>query len=161
MFGPFIPVFMPFNDLAKADGYDGNKYENMMETLAKHLRPDVAYVTVVMHAGGLVANRNRMTKIMETIPKATSAVDLVFSAGCSGHVPMPLFKQPEDLLGEAFFKPMEKREFIVSYVGHPDHAPSQMRKKMIETMKKEAQTLGVKVYSGFGSADDWKQVAGN
>ena len=26
-------------------------------------------------------------------------------------------------------------------------------------MKKEAQTLGVKVYSGFGSADDWKQVA--
>lgn len=161
MFGPFILVFMPFNDLAKADGYDGNKYENMMETLAKHLRPDVAYVTVVMHAGGLVANRNRMTKIMETIPKATSAVDLVFSAGCSGHVPMPLFKQPEDLLGEAFFKLMEKREFIVSYVGHPDHAPSQMRKKMIETMEKEAQTLGAKVYSGFGSADDWKQVAGN
>jgi len=160
MFGPFIPVFMPFNDLANASdegpGHDGNKYEDMLETLAKHLRPDVAYVTVVMHAGGLVANRGRMNQIMKKIPNL-----LVFSAGGYGHVPIPLLKQPEDLLGEAFFKPMEKREFLVSYMGRPDHTPYQMRMKMIETMKKEAQTLGVKVYSGFGSGDDWKQVAGN
>ncbi len=56
---------------------------------------------------------------------------------------------------------MEKREFLVSNMGDLYHAPLHMRSKMIETMKQEAETLGVKVYSGFGSADDWHQVAGN
>lgn len=153
VFGPFIPIFMPYNDLWKANA---SEYENMMKVLRKQLRPHVAYITVVLHATGLVSNRKKMMKIMDEIPNV-----VVLSAGGYGHVPIPLFKQPEELLHRRFFKAMDTRKLLLSYMGSSHHSPEDMRKKMIKTVEKEAKTLGVKVHIGFGSTAEWHRVAGN
>ena len=159
VFGPFIPIFMPYNELLWADELE---YDNMVLTLRKSIRPHVAYITVVLRDRGLVSiqgkreNREAMKRIMENIPNV-----MVLSSGGYGHVPIPLLKQPEDLLQKKIFKSMKEREFLVSYMGSAGHAPDDMRAKMIEIVKKEAKTLGVKVHTGKGSADEWHQVAGN
>lgn len=153
VFGPFIPIFMPYNDLWNANA---SEYEKMMKVLRKELRPHVAYITVVLHATGLVSNRKKMMKIMDEIPNV-----VVLSAGGYGHVPIPLFKQPEHVLHGRFFKAMSKRKLLLSYMGSSHHSPKDMRKKMINIVEKEAKSLGVKVHVGFGSADEWHRVAGN
>ena len=153
LFGPFIPIFMTYVDLWVANVFE---YESMIEALRKTVRPNVAYITVVQHDTGLVSSREKIVKIMKQIPNV-----LVLSAGGYGHVPIPLFKQPEGLLEKRFFKPMEKRELLTSYMGSDHNAPQDMRKKMIQTVNEEATLLGVKVRTGFGSADEWHQVAGN
>lgn len=153
IFGPFIPIFMTYVDLWVANVFE---YENMIEALRKAVRPDVAYITVVQHDTGLVSSREKIIKIMKEIPNV-----LVLSAGGYGHVPIPLFKQPEELLGKRFFKALDKRELLTSYMGSDHNAPQDMRKKMIKTVNEEAEKLGVKVHTGFGSADEWHKVAGN
>ena len=115
-----------------------NLNEKMILTLRKSLRPDVAYITVVLRAKGLVSNRglatNRaeMTHIMEHIPNV-----LVLSSGGYGHVPVPLLRHSEELLQKPFFKPMKERELLVSYMGSDRHTPGLMRKKMIEMVKED------------------------
>ena len=153
VFGPFIPIFMPYNDLWNANA---SEYEKMIKVLRKELRPHVAYITVVLHATGLVSNRKKMMKIMDEIPNV-----VVLSAGGYGHVPIPLFKQPEHVLRGRFFKAMSKRKLLLSYMGSSHHSPKDMRKKMINIVEEEAKSLGVKVHVGFGSADEWHRVAGN
>ena len=105
-FGPFSPIFMTYADLWVANAFE---YESMIEALRKTVRPNVAYITVVQHDTGLVSSREKIVKIMKEIPNA-----LVLSAGGYGHVPIPLFKQPEDLLERRFFKSMEQRELLTS-----------------------------------------------
>lgn len=117
---------------------DKLEYEKMILTLRKSLRPDVAYITVVLRTEGLVSNRglatNRaeMTHIMEHIPNV-----LVLSSGGYGHVPVPLLRHSEELLQKPFFKPMKDRELLVSYMGSDRHTPGLMRKKMIEMVKED------------------------
>ena len=135
VFGPFIPIFMPYDDLLQVNAF---KYDNMVLTLRKNIRPNVAYITVVLRAQGLVAtqglrsNHEVMKKIMEDMPNV-----MVLSSGGYGHVPIPLLKQPEDLLQKSFFKPMKEREFLVSYMGGANHAPENMRAKMIQIVKED------------------------
>ena len=69
VFGPFIPIFMPYNDLWMVDKLE---YDKMVLTLQKSIRPDVAYITVVLRAQGLVSlrgletDRDAMKKIMKS-----------------------------------------------------------------------------------------------
>ena len=66
----------------------------------------MAYITVVQHDTGLVSSREKIVKIMQEMPNADASAGrlqvmtswlqvLVLSAGGYGHVPIPLFKQPE------------------------------------------------------------------
>ena len=103
-----------------------------------------------------MSSREKIVEIMKEIPNV-----LVLSAGGYGHVPIPLFKQPEDLLERRFFKSIEQRELLTSYMGSDHNAPQEMRKKVIQRVNEEAKLLGVKVHTGFGSDDEWHKVAGN
>lgn len=153
MFGPYIPIFMTYVDLWVANVFE---YEAMIAKLKEVVRPSVAYITVVQHDTGMVSSRDKIVNLMKEIPNV-----LVLSAGGYGHVPIPLFKQPEELLGKRFFKSMASRELLTSYMGSDTNAPKDMRKKMIKLVNKEAELMGVKVKTGFGSVDEWHQTAGN
>ena len=73
VFGPYIPIFMPYNDLVAADVFE---YAKMIDTLRKSLRPDVAYITLVSRAAGLVGGDaalldreyDRMLNAVKAIP---------------------------------------------------------------------------------------------
>ncbi|CAJ1416168.1 unnamed protein product [Effrenium voratum] len=135
-FGPYIPIFMTYVDLWVANVFE---YEDMIAALKKVVRPKVPYITVVQHDTGIVSSREKIVNIMKQIPNV-----LVLSAGGYGHVPIPLFKQPEELLKKDFFKDMKDRKMLTSYMGSDTNAPQDMRKKMIKKVNEIATTLGVK-----------------
>lgn len=153
IFGPYIPIFMTYVDLWIANVFE---YEKMIAAMKKVVRPKVAYITLLQHDTGLPSSRDKLVNIMKELPNV-----LVLSAGGYGNVPIPLFKQPEALLSKKFWKRMEDRKFLTSYMGSEGNAPKDMRKKMIKDVKKAASALQVKVHTGFGSPDEWHAVAGN
>ena len=135
VFGPFIPIFMPYNDLWRADVVE---YKKMIDTLQKSLRPDVAYITIASYGkaakrliGGGMSEGKRRFPIMKTIPNV-----VVLSPGGYGHVPIPHLKQPEKLLQAPFFKPMAKRDLLVSFMGHYTTTKT-FRMKMKEEVEKD------------------------
>eukprot|EP00931_Biecheleriopsis_adriatica_P090926 TRINITY_DN6482_c0_g1_i4.p1 TRINITY_DN6482_c0_g1~~TRINITY_DN6482_c0_g1_i4.p1 ORF type:complete len:674 (-),score=149.64 TRINITY_DN6482_c0_g1_i4:88-2109(-) len=115
IFGPYIPIFMTFVDLWIANVFE---YENMIDALKKVIRPSVAYITVVQHDTGMPSSRDKLVGLMKQIPNV-----LVLSAGGYGHVPIPLFKQYEDLLKKKFLKSMGDRQLLTSYMGSEGNAP--------------------------------------
>ena len=130
VFGPYIPIFMPYNDLAEADVFE---YAEMIDTLRKSLRPDVAYITVVLRCAGLVGGDAKMWyQQYERMLNAVKAIPnvVVLSPAGYGHVPIPHLKQPEKFLQERFFKPMAKRDLLVSYMGHYENTKNSFRLKM-------------------------------
>jgi len=161
VFGPFIPIFVPYNDLGRTSA---GEYAKMIDTLQKSLRPDVAYITLANILFGLInpppekslLQYERMLHIMKTFPNV-----VVLGPGGYGHVPIPHLKQPEELLQKPFFKPMAKRDLLVSFMGR--YETNSLRKKMKKIVEEEAKTLGVKVdmHVEFEANDVWHQVAGN
>jgi len=83
---------------------------------------------------------------------------LVLSGGGYGHVPVPLFKQPEKLQER---KPMAQRKLLTNYMGSNRNAPHDMRAKMIQTLKETAAKLGFKDRIHVGFANDWRKVMCN
>eukprot|EP00669_Euglena_mutabilis_P006731 TRINITY_DN2235_c0_g1_i1.p1 TRINITY_DN2235_c0_g1~~TRINITY_DN2235_c0_g1_i1.p1 ORF type:complete len:151 (+),score=16.00 TRINITY_DN2235_c0_g1_i1:559-1011(+) len=61
---------------------------------------------------------------------------LVFSAGGYGHIPIPLFMADMQLNNA---KPIEKRKYLVSYVGTLDHAPGNLRGQMKDIVEQQAR----------------------
>lgn len=78
-FGPFVPLFIQWVDIAKSVSYD-----DVARVLEKTLRKDLLYVTVSQADFGLVFND---VDIMKRFPNI-----LVLSSGGYGHVPIPLLK---------------------------------------------------------------------
>lgn len=115
VFGPFIPLFIPW-----VDGWVLGRFrypKGMLDTLKSVLRPNVPYITVSQNDEGLTG-KNEFD--MSRFPNV-----LVLSAGGYGHVPIPLFKQSEKLNNQ---KSIGDRSNFVSFVGSLGHAPGGMRK---------------------------------
>jgi hypothetical protein len=112
VFGPYIPILVPFTDLwvhggPKQQGHKRYRYPTgLVHTLREALRPDVAYIAVSQNDEGL---SGRAELPMAAIPNV-----LVLSAGGYGHVPVPLLKQAEPSLRGT---PPNRRRYLVSYVG--------------------------------------------
>eukprot|EP00435_Cladocopium_sp_Y103_P027323 s2255_g6.t1 len=103
IFGPFIPIFVPWVDLVvKNRGYP----LGMMEMLRRGMRPDVLYVTVSQHDLGIFGS------VEPSIPQMANL--LVFSAGGNGHVPVPLLKEVKQPLPHI---PIRSRRIFASFVG--------------------------------------------
>ena len=140
VFGPFIPIFILYHDLHDTSF---GEYDKMIDTLQKSLRPDVAYITIAARAQGFIADRSdmsplqheRMLHIMKTFPNV-----VVLSPAGYGHVPIPHLKQPEELLQEPFFKPMAKRDLLVSFMGrYTKPTPNGFRRKMKEMVEEDGR----------------------
>eukprot|EP00571_Detonula_confervacea_P007277 CAMPEP_0172331620 /NCGR_PEP_ID=MMETSP1058-20130122/62017_1 /TAXON_ID=83371 /ORGANISM="Detonula confervacea, Strain CCMP 353" /LENGTH=726 /DNA_ID=CAMNT_0013048889 /DNA_START=121 /DNA_END=2301 /DNA_ORIENTATION=- len=119
IFGPFIPIFIPFVDhwvnLPRRYHYP----ERLIDVLQSVLRPNVLYITVSQNDEGL-PGKNEFD--MATFPNV-----MVLSAGGYGHVPLPLFKQPESLNNQ---KQLSQRSIFLSYVGSLANAPRDMRSSL-------------------------------
>ena len=157
-FGPFIPILMPWTDLLNIDSLE---YDKMIHTLRKNLRPDVAYITISQFWSGLVGRHHELSdqrEIMKTIPNV-----LVMSAGGYGHVPIPHLRQELRFLDGSVFKPMAKRDLLVSFLGSYGTDRHGFRLRMKTMVKEEAKTLGVKVdlHMDMEKSDVWQRFDAN
>ena len=79
---------------------------------------------------------------------------LVFSSGGYGHVPVPLYHQPEK--GPEDKKPFAERQYLVSFVGTP-RGPRNFRDRMSAVVHSAAQAHGFEVFTGH-SDTRWRTI---
>jgi hypothetical protein len=154
VFGPYIPILLPFVDLWVTGGVttvpqtNGWKYPaGFVSTLLRVLRPNVPYITVSQNDEGLVGHDEFK---MSQIPNV-----LVLSAGGYGHVPVPLLKQAEVPL-ESLEDP-DQRAYLVSYVGTMRHGPKKFRAGVQQAAVGAANKLKAKT-AGWATRPDWKEI---
>ena len=161
-FGPFIPILMPWNQLSHTDFLE---YDKMLQTLRKSLRPDVAYITVSQFASGLVGKKylssHRFAKgleIMKTMPNV-----LVVSPAGYGHVPIPHLLKELKFLEGSVFKPMAKRDLLVSFLGRYNTEENGFRTRMHKMVAETCKSLGVKcdMHKWEKKKDVQRQIAAN
>eukprot|EP00438_Fugacium_kawagutii_P036597 Skav217807 [mRNA] locus=scaffold889:12292:13224:+ [translate_table: standard] len=143
IFGPFIPIFVPWVDLAvKNRGYP----PGMMEMLQRGMRPDVLYVTVSQHDLGIFGG------VEPPIPHMANL--LVFSAGGNGHVPIPLLKESQQPLP---LIPIASRRIFVSFVGRA-RTHASVRSPMKYRAESWGNMTGKEVFVSFERMKDWTPV---
>jgi len=110
IFGPFIPIFIPWTD-----HWVDNKmqYQNLLDRLSDVLRPNVPYITVSQNAQGLPGGKNFDLRQFPNL--------LILSAGGYGHIPIPLLKQQEKKMNQK--KTMSERSSLLSFAGSLSTAP--------------------------------------
>lgn len=126
MFGPYIPLFVPWVDIWVSNSKLYPK--GVFDALEKVLRKDVAYLTVSQSDHGLPGCDDPFHFKVKGEPAKRFGVPpniLVLSAGGYGHVPVPLFKQ-----SERTFQSKRNRTWLVSYAGSLSHDPIGLRKAM-------------------------------
>lgn len=138
VFGPYIPILIPWLDVWVTNGYTYPK--GLASALKDVLREDVMYITVSQNDDGFVGCCTEFDDIQSKYQIT------ILSAGGYGHVPIPLLKQPENFRQK---NSMEERKHLISYVGSDKHAPDRMREKLI------AQKNFFYYYS---ISDDWRDI---
>jgi hypothetical protein len=138
VFGPYIPLLPAWTDIWRAGG---SKYSdiNLLKTLKVVLRTDVVYITVSQSADGFPGNQKEYQQLQDEYNI------VVLSAGGYGHVPVPLLKQPEQLLPKI---PVSNRTHLMSYVGRKTHAPKDLRNEMLKILGDDHYYYG----------GDWRSV---
>lgn len=122
VFGPFIPLLIPWVDLWVNSNPNAYVYpEHFLSKLASILRNDVLYITVSQSAHGILAQEQNYTK------EAAIQNILVLSAGGDGHVPLPLLKQRVKPCSESH---PNSRSLFVSFGGTVGRAPNHLRERM-------------------------------
>jgi len=125
-----------------------------VDTVLKILRSDVAYVTVSQNACGVTGDQTRERPGFYQFDHAKLVPNLVvLSAGGYGHVPVPLLKQPEAVVGR---KPVSERRYFASFLGSLKTAPEGLRLKMNTTLVEFAAARGLEVF--VGRTRDWRTV---
>ena len=145
VFGPFIPLLLPWTDLWEPEGMH-RLPPDLVPTLTRVLRLNVPYVTLVQHDSGLaIACEQDLHALFPNL--------LVLSAGGYGHIPVPLLKQLEPVRN---IKPVRERTHFVSYVGSNKNAPVHLRRDMIRAMTADAEEGG---YSArYYKGEDWRSI---
>ncbi|CAK9078511.1 unnamed protein product [Durusdinium trenchii] len=156
IFGPFIPIFVPFVDLKVM--MKGKYPPGLMEALNRTLRRDCLYVTVSQHDEGLFGMpRGAERKQVDRIQQSSIPNLLVFSAGGYGHVPLPLLKQPEEPLPAT--PRLAQRPFFAGFVGGKN-APA-VRTQMCDDVRSWADKNQKEVKFIFGYVKNWKDILQN
>ena len=169
VFGPFIPIFVPFTDLWDPNGRRALP-QGLMPTLLEALRPTVPYITVVQHdlgmclatcefredcdGGGGSANRSELYRLPSNV--------LVLSAGGFGHVPIPLLKQPETPRPSRRGKKLSFDRYFASFTGKVENGP--VRRRLLDILAAQQQEFKGAVdqhghrrlYHYYGS--NWREV---
>ena len=162
-FGPFIPILMPWNDLFNTNHQE---YDRMLQTLQKSLRPDVAYITIAQFTAGLLGKQHgksdqhfaKRLDFMKTIPNV-----LVVSSAGYGHVPIPHLLNEVKVLDESVFKPMAKRDLLVSFLGNYFTDHNGFRRRMRKMVDEQCKSLGVKcdMHNRKTKEPVWQQIGAN
>ena len=149
IFGPFIPIFLPFTDLWEPNGKRALP-PDLMPALLRVLRPTVPYITVLQHDLGLClaapcdfsledCDGGEGGGSVRTSSRRLPANVLVLSSGGFGHVPIPLLKQPEAVLGETGRngKKAADHRYFASFVGKIENGP--VRRELLSIILAEQQ----------------------
>ena len=146
IFGPYIPIFIPWTDHWVISGRSYPR--ELLDDLKSVLRPNVPYITVSQNDNGLAG--------MEEIAMKDFPNVLVLSAGGYGHVPLPLFKQKEQLNNQ---KPILDRRNFLSYVGSLVNAPNEMRSKVnTQLVAIGNATNGNRTFYRYYKGGNWRDV---
>jgi len=145
LFGPYIPILVPWTNHQYVRHHE--YVQELWSMLQSLLRPDVPYIVIEHHDGGVLAPGNDLA--ITDFPNI-----LVMSAGGYGHVPVPLLKQPEDPLipppppGQEKQPtkrkkfptphriPVENRTIVASYVGSHKNAPRRQRQRLVQKLSR-------------------------
>ena len=162
-FGPFIPILMPWTDLFNTNHQE---YDRMLQTLQKSLRPDVAYITIAQFTAGLLGrqygksdqNFAKRLDFMKTIPNV-----LVVSPAGYGHVPIPHLLRELKFLDGSVFKPIAKRDLLVSFLGNYATDHKNFRTRVRKRVNEQCKSLGVKcdMHDAKENSTVWQQIAAN
>jgi hypothetical protein len=116
-FGPYVPLLINWVDI----WVHGNlKFPNgFIQAVRSVLRRSVPYVTVSQNAAGAFGRCSE--SVMTEFPNI-----LIFSAGGYGHIPIPLFKQTEQLNNHI---PVMRRTLDFSFMGN---VRNRLRQRMAE-----------------------------
>ena len=109
IFGPFIPIFIPWTD----HWVNKKAYQNLLDRLSDVLRPNVPYITVSQNDQGIPGRYNFDQNRFPNL--------LVLSAGGYGHIPIPSLKQQEKRRSQE--KTMSQRSSLLSFAGSLNTAP--------------------------------------
>jgi hypothetical protein len=129
VFGPYIPLIPAWTDIYVMGGYQGEAGEELAKALRQVLQLNVVYITVCQNDDGFPGHN----RLFQQIQKEYNIV--VLSSGGYGHVAIPLLKQTEKLANNRYRKvPVHLRHHLVSYVGSLQHAPQDMRSRMMNVV---------------------------
>jgi len=148
IFGPFIPLFIPWVDIWVNANPDSFRYPaDFKELLKATLRQDVLYVTVSQNDEGIHGKDSDFNvKELKNV--------LVLSAGGYGHVAIPLLKAPLKRCD-----PLESRNFLISFPGTVDHAPGDLRENMARVVSSWSAENNIS--SHVGSSEIWEEIICN
>ena len=120
IFGPFIPIFLPWTDHWVNSRHH---YQTLLDHLKSVLRPSVPYIniTVSQNDQGISGAGGSKETVLNHFPNI-----LVLSAGGFGHIPIPLLKQSEKKMNQE--KTISERTNLLSFAGSLNTAP--LRKEM-------------------------------
>ena len=150
VFGPFIPILIPWTDRWVKGPPKSNYPKAMVEALLQVLRPDVAYITLCQNADGLPGRMKELH--MSKIPNI-----LVLSAGGYGHVPIPLLKQPEYPIENTIS--MTNRSYLLSYVGSITKSPQKLRPRLDMYLNRLLNNVTTKANAAAITSDASEKIA--
>ena len=142
LFGPFIPIFVPWVDLVLQGGYP----YGMMEKLRRWMRRTVLYITVSQHDLGIFSS------VEPPLLQADMPNLLVLSSGGNGHVPLPLLKQLEQPLAP------RPRRYFVSFAGRA--RTHKLRDEMKSIVEEWGRRTGKEVFVSE-RMEDWLPLLQN
>jgi hypothetical protein len=129
VFGPYIPLIPAWTDIYVQGGYQGEAGEKLAKALRQALQSNVVYITVCQNDDGFPGSN----RLFQQIQQEYNIV--VLSSGGYGHVAIPLLKQTERLVKKRRHKvPISQRHRLVSYVGSLQHAPHDLRARMMDVV---------------------------
>jgi len=147
IFGPFIPLFIPWVDIWVNANPDPYKYPASFKGLLNaSLRQDVLYVTVSQSDSGIHGgdfDSDFSIKELNNI--------LVLSSGGYGHVAIPLLKGPLKRCD-----PLENHEFLISFPGTVAHAPGELREIMAGVVSSWSAENNISSF--IGRSENWKKI---
>ena len=147
IFGPFIPLFIPWADVWANNG--GRYPDEFLATLNRILRRSVPYVTVSQNDQGIVGSNEFGAHWMQNI--------LVMSSGGYGHVPIPLLKSPMEAITNTKLPDIPQVDFC--FVGSLHTAPSNFRQRIHDTFSilNSSHALSFSYYKG----NEWRDIMTN
>ena len=157
-FGAFVPIFVQWVDYYHVQKYRRGKAPSLragLRTLSELMRPDIPYITVSQHDHGIL---NPLLKREDKKLALRLTNLLVLSSGGNGHVPIPLLKQPEEVVP---FPPGVPRK-VLTFVGGVDGLrPSRVAVKheLLNTAAlTQVQQAGVLFQRMNASSGNWRQT---
>ena len=115
MFGPFIPVFVPWLNFWK--NFGEKRYQNFIKDVFALLKPNFLYITVVDSDFGIEGTKDLLPPDKKLPPNL-----LIITPAGRGHVPIPLLKSIQPVMD---LKPVKYETSFIGYQHYPNRVQAR------------------------------------